>query len=157
MKFWILMIFAVAQPARRMIERINEKIEKIALNPFGVTMKQYEKIEALVDKKSALSNLIVMQERVSSVISRDEAVALQFYSAGRTAKEIGQVKGESPAVVYGKIRSAICKGAKMLEKDGYTQERLEREYLGIAEIKSAYDRVKSQRRKAPTKNCALVF
>ena len=44
MKLYVLIIFRLSDRLEKKIEAMDEKIERIAYDPFGNTVSQYEKI-----------------------------------------------------------------------------------------------------------------
>ena len=148
MKTWILMIFRLAQSARRLIDKLQGKIERIALDPFGRTEEQYKKILALTDKRVALINFIYLHRLIVEAIGSEEATVLELYARGATGREIGEARGESVNQIFVRLRRVMNKASKALKKAGYDCERLEKEYLIFDDFKHAYYKLSCGMRKA---------
>ena len=148
MKTWILLIFRLAQPARRLIDKLQDKIEKIALNPFGRTEVQYERILKLTDKRAAIINLLYLHRLLCEAIGGEEAAIMELYARGKTGREIGEARGESAMQIFVRLRRAFTKGERALKKEGYDLVRLEKEYCSLNEIRDAYLRMENGQRKS---------
>ncbi len=157
MKLWILLIFKLAQPARRLIDKLQEKIERIALDPFGQTERQYERILSLSDKRAAIINLLYMHRMICEKLDSVDATVLELYSRGKTGKEIGEACGETPTQIFIRIRRVVRKAERALVKVGYDEARLEKEYLCFNEIKNVFLRLKIGKRKDNKEVKGLVF
>jgi hypothetical protein len=143
-----MLIFRLAQPARRLIDKLQDKIEKIALNPFGNTELQYERILKLTDKRAAIINLLYLHRVLCEAIGAEEAAIMELYSRGSTGREIGEARGESAMQIFVRLRRAFTKGARALKKEGYDLARFEKEYCGLDEIRSAYLKMDGGQRKS---------
>ena len=79
MKKWILTVFGVQPILGKRVAAIDEKIERIAMYPFGNTLEQCAQIIYLNGYKARLVNLKIMADVISKRIGEDRAKDLAAY------------------------------------------------------------------------------
>ena len=144
MKYWILLVFRLLPGLDKRIEKCDKIIERIALSPFGDTSAQYDEILSQMDKKSKLINLRVMYERLKDKLDKQVFFILCKYASGVPIREIAKSFSITPGALYKRMRKAIDNAVALLENDGYTEERMNKEYLGMPFISVAYARIKNR-------------
>lgn len=141
MKNWILIVFKLLPGLEKRIEKCDRAIERIALSPFGDTSAQYGEILSQMEKKSKLINLSVMFERLKDALDKSDFFLLCKYAAGVPVGELSESLGVKQSTLYKKLRRAFELAAKKLESDGYTEARLEQEYLVFPTVRTLYGRL----------------
>lgn len=144
MKIWILAVFRLASGLCRAIEEYDKKIDRIALDPFGVTLKQYEKVIALSDKKRRLINLKVMYMLLKEKLDEHDIYLITKYARGISVAEIAERLEMKQSAVYKRLNRAIAEAEEVLAKSGYDEKRMECEYGEFRAVKSALMSLKSK-------------
>lgn len=136
MKKWILMIFRIGSLLEQLTDRLDRRVERLALDPFGQTARQYERILELIDKKRRLVNLKVMREMLAHELAADDVFLLAKYAFGMSAAQIAELTNRRESTVYKRLRAALTKAEKTLLAAGYDEARLEREYSEFPIVKN---------------------
>ncbi len=152
MKIWILTIFRLAAEVGKQIDSLEKRIEHIAVNPFGITTKQYEKVLSLGDKRNRLINLRVMHEVICDDLTAEERLMLTRYAFGTSAAQLGEVMGYRVGAVYARIKRALAKAKKTLARCGYDEGRMINEYGEFGEVCSVMARLAVRSRGTTEKN-----
>ena len=134
MKIWVLTIFRLAPKASRLIKSIDERMEKIALDAFGVTSEQYERIIKLNDEKIKIINLAILYKICNEQISEREVDAITRYAKGERVSEIAKDYAVSEGAIRKRIRRALPRCAKRIESLGYNEYKLARQYDDIDKV-----------------------
>ncbi|MBQ8882523.1 MAG: hypothetical protein IJY70_03925 [Clostridia bacterium] len=137
MKIWVLAIFRLAPKASRIIKSIENRVEKIALDAFGITSEQYERIINLNDEKRKIINLAILKRAVEKSVKPRDLDALNRYAFGQSADEISQNSGVGGSAIRKRINRAIIACTEEMEKLGYGASKLEREYSDIPALINA--------------------
>lgn len=141
MKNWILLVFKLLPGLEKRIAGCDRIIERIALSPFGDTAAQYDEILSQMDKKARLVNLGVMLERIKSKLDYTDYFLLCRYAAGVPVSELADGLKLKRGTVYKRLRRILIRAAEILERDGYNEERLEKEYLSLPFVSTLYARL----------------
>lgn len=135
-KKWILFIFRVARSLQRQIDRIDNKIERLALSMGGDTKAQYQKIIELGQMKVKLINLHVMYECAKNALKEDEYAMLVKYAYGERVQGIAEFASISRSTAYLRLARVAEKAARKIYGELNVDERyLEREYGSLPFIK----------------------
>lgn len=151
MKIWILAIFRLSAETEKQISALEAKIENIAINPFGVTVKQYRRVLELSDMRRRMCNLNIMYNLLISELNEEEVFLIAKYAYGLSANEIAAYTGLKPGATYKRINKALNKAEKILKNAGYDYERMEKEYGEFPSVKSVLAILKSKARKSDEK------
>ena len=131
MKIWVLTIFRLAPKANRLVKSIDERMEKIALDAFGVTSEQYERIINLNDEKIKIINLAILCKTCRDSIIERDYIAIMRYARGESANEIALDSGVSGGAIRKRICRALERCCKSLEQAGFSKSKLDSEYAKI--------------------------
>ena len=148
MKIWILAVFRLSAETEKQISDIEARIERIAINPFGVTVKQYRRVLELSDMRRRLSNLGIMYNLLLSELTEEEVFFIAKYAYGLSANEIAVYTGLKAGAAYKRINKALNKAEKILKNAGYDGERMEKEYGEFPCVKSVLAILKNKARKS---------
>ena len=146
MRIWILAVFRLASGLSKAIEEHDKKIERISLNPFGVTLKQYEKVIELSDRKIRLVNMKIMYDLLREKLEQHEVYLISKYARGISVAEIALCLEMKTGTVYKRLNRAVEAAEKILSESGYDEARMEREYSGFPAVKSALMSLKAKAR-----------
>ncbi|MFR1565377.1 MAG: hypothetical protein ACLSUT_02945 [Christensenellales bacterium] len=146
MKIWILVIFRLSSVLERQIEALDKKIERIALNPFGVTEKQYAGIIELSDRRIRLLNMRAMYDVLIRSLSGEEIFLIAKYAFGLSAAEIAELIGVKQGAAYKRIIKAVKRAEKLLADAGFDEERMQKEYLEFSAVVAALNALKGKSR-----------
>lgn len=156
MKYWIMTIIEVYPSLVRMTEKIDSKVEKIALSLEGRTLDKVEAIIKLNDAKVSLINLKVLYERIKDKLTDEEFLLLKEISAGQTLRSCAQSAQKSPAALYRKFVKILQKAGRVLTSLGFDDKKMDDVYLRFPYIKAKMLAVKRRSGKfsqtAPAKN-----
>ena len=139
MMTWILTILHLEDRLEAAAARLDDRIAAVALNPFGDTMRQCERLMRLNDRKRRLVNMQVLSHRLRCCMKAEEAALLRLLHAGVSYGDLAQALGVSKATAYRRVKCAAAKCVRELEKLGFTPERLRREYADVNAVKTVYD------------------
>lgn len=148
MKIWILMIFRLAGELEKQIENLDKRIERVAVNPFGITLKQYEAVLELSDRKSRLVNLKIMYELLLRRLSGDDVFLIAKYASGVSVAEIAQRLQMRASAAYKRINRAIDRAIAELAGAGFDEERMEIEYRDFPAVTVVLNTLKGKARKS---------
>ena len=135
MKTYVLAIFRLSDRLEKSIDAMDKKIEKIAYNPFGDTIKQYDKILEITDKRMRLINLRVMYELMLRKLDGEETMLIARHALGLSAGEIAESMNGS--TVYKRLSRALVRAEKILKEAGFDERRMERDYADVAQLAAA--------------------
>ena len=136
MKKWILTVFGVQPILGKRVAAIDEKIERIAMYPFGNTREQCAQIIYLNGYKARLVNLKIMADVISKRIGQDRAKDLAAYAAGKSAREIASTNGNNQFTVYRRIMKSVAEATEELADCGYDERKMARDYGGMKFIRA---------------------
>ena len=145
MKIWVLTIFRLAPKASRLVKSIDERMEKIALDAYGVTSEQYERIINLNEEKIKIINLAILCKMCSEKLAERDYTAVLRYAKGESSGEIALDYGVSDGAIRKRIRRALDRCEKILASAGYGEKRLVREYAGVECVISARNFIERKR------------
>ena len=148
MKLYVLIIFRLSDRLEKTIEAMDKKIERIAYDPFGNTVRQYEKILEITDVRTRLINLRVMYDLLIRELSGEETLLIARHALGLSSAEIAESLSMKDSTVYKRLRKAIRHAEKTLENAGFDEKRMEREYGNLPQVTSAANVVKHRVRTA---------
>lgn len=134
-KRWILLLMRMGELPERLCDKIDERIERLALDPFGQTKKQYEKILSLTDVKGRIINLKLMRELLVGGLDPAQTFLLTRYAMGYSAAQLAADLDIKESTMYKRVRTAIGRAAAMLERAGFSESRLDDEYASMPAIK----------------------
>lgn len=136
MKKWILFLFRVARSLQRQIDRIDKRIERLALAMGGDTKAQYQKIIELGQTKIKLINLYVMYKCAAGALTDEENAVLIKYAYGERVQEIAEFAGVARSTAYLRLARVAEKAARKIYAELNVDEQyLEREYGSLPFIK----------------------
>lgn len=147
MKLYVLMIFRLNDRLEKTIEAMDKKIERIAYNPFGNTIKQYDAILELTDRRTRLINLKVMYDLLIRELSGEETLLIARHALGFSANEIAESLGMNGSTVYKRLCRAIARAEKLLEDAGFDERRMERDYCDVPQATAAMNVMKRRVRR----------
>lgn len=142
MKLYVLMIFRLNDRLEKTIEAIDRKIERIAYDPFGNTIKQYDAILELTDRRTRLINLKVMYDLMIRELDGEETLLIARHALGFSANEIAESLGMNGSTVYKRLCRAIARAEKILEDAGFDERRMERDYCDVPQVAAAMNMMK---------------
>lgn len=142
MKLYVLIIFRLSDRLEKKIEAMDKKIERIAYDPFGNTVRQYEKILEISDARTRLINLKVMYDLLIRELSGEETLLIARHALGLSSGEIAESLGMNGSTVYKRLCKAIRHAEKVLEKAGFDEKRMERDYGDLPQVTAAKNVVK---------------
>lgn len=128
------------------MDRLDERIAAVALNPFGCTEKQYETVCLLTDEKRRVVNMQVLAHRLLCGITEEERALAGLCLKGDSYAEIAAVLGVSKATAYRKVRILMRKAAAVLVDLGFTEERLRVDYADIRLVRRTYRHICQRQR-----------
>ena len=131
MKTYVLAIFRLSDRLEKSIDAMDKKIEKIAYNPFGDTIKQYDKILEITDKRMRLINLRVMYELMLRKLDGEETMLIARHALGLSAGEIAESMNMNGSTVYKRLSRALVRAEKILKEAGFDERRMERDYADV--------------------------
>ena len=137
MKTYVLAIFRLSDRLEKSIDAMDKKIEKIAYNPFGDTIKQYDKILEITDKRMRLINLRVMYELMLRKLDGEETMLIARHALGLSAGEIAESMNMNGSTVYKRLSRALVRAEKILKEAGFDERRMERDYADVAQLAAA--------------------
>ena len=146
MKIWVLTIFRLAPKASRLVKSIEERMEKIALDAFGVTSEQYERIIGLNEEKIKIINLAILCKMCADGIGERDSDIMMRYARGESSSDIAPDYGISDGAIRKRIRRALCRCEKILIGAGYGERKLEREYAQLDCVTRAKEFVLKKRK-----------
>ena len=147
MKLYVLMIFRLNDRLEKTIEAMDKKIERIAYDPFGNTIKQYDAILELTDRRTRLINLKVMYDLLIRELSGEETLLIARHALGFSANEIAESLGMNGSTVYKRLCRAIARAEKLLEDAGFDERRMERDYCDVPQATAAMNVMKRRVRR----------
>ncbi len=124
MKIWILAIFRLAAGLSKTIDDYDKKIERIALNPFGVSLKQYEKVIELSDNKTRIVNMKIMHDLLKNRLDVNEVYLISKYARGISVAEMAERLEMKASSLYKKLNRAVAAAEEVLKKSGYDEVRM---------------------------------
>lgn len=142
MKLYVLMIFRLSDRLEKTIEAMDKKIERIAYDPFGDTVKQYEKILEISDVRTRLINLKVMYELMIRNLGGDETLLIARHALGLSAGEIAESLNVNAGTVYKRLCRAMRHAEKVLKSAGFDEKRMERDYADVPQVTAAMNMMK---------------
>ena len=148
MKLYVLMIFRLSDRLEKTIEAMDRKIEHIAYDPFGNTIKQYDAILELTDRRTRLINLKVMYALMIRELGGEETLLIARHALGFSANEIAESLGMNGSTVYKRLCRAIAHAEKILEDAGFDESRMERDYCDVPQVTTAMNMMKRRVRPA---------
>ncbi len=120
MKIWILMIFYLNSNLDRLCDKLDNKIEKLALDMSQPCEVLYEKIIALSQKRDDLINLRVLHNNMVDSLTKEESQEMQELATKFFASH-------STSCFRGKIK-ILKKCIQALIKAGYSAEKFKEVY-----------------------------
>lgn len=130
MKNWVLTVSAAAERLAGWMRRIDRRIEGIALDAGGNTARQYEMILDLQDKKVRLINLGVLDGMLSRELGGGYELVKE-YADGRSLTDIAKLRHVSRSTVYRRVQDALNRGGALLQREGYGEDILRKDYAAI--------------------------
>lgn len=140
MRTWIMTILFLAGRLESAAERLDEKAERIALDPKGNTMRQYEKIAEVLDVKRRLVNLRVMAHRLETCLNPSERERIGRAMDGASSAAVAESEGVSRTTAYRRTKRAFLRAAAILDGLGYDAARMEEDYASIPLCRRTYIR-----------------
>ena len=131
MKYWILTILFLGGKLERAADRLDEQMATVALDPFGDTVRQCEKLSVLCDVKRRLVNLHVLSHRLRCDLTDDDVALLRRCMRGESYGEIAAAMKISKATAYRHVKRVIDRCTDVLLALGFDADRMERDYADI--------------------------
>lgn len=131
MKYWILTVLYLGGKLERAADRLDEQMSTVALNAFGDTLQQYEKLSDLCDVKRRLVNLQVLSHRLRSNMTADDIELMRRCMRGESYGEIAAALKISKATAYRHVKRVIDDCTDALQALGFDFDRMERDYADI--------------------------
>jgi DNA-binding NarL/FixJ family response regulator len=123
-------------------ERIESGIEACSRDLRTETIKLFDSLISLNDKKVRVINFKVLGKLIKDKLSADEKKMLKMAAAGKTIEETAAFFNLNKSTVYRKIKASVKKAAGVLNGLSFNAERLEREYKDIPLIYRAMQKFK---------------
>jgi len=131
MKYWILTIFRLKEQMPKLCGRIDNQIERLAVNLTMDTHKLIKAILVLQDRKTRFINMHVLYNRMRAVLSPAEYALVMRYAQGKTLLEIALADGVAECTVSRRLRGAVEVCAAVANNLRFGCERFERDYRDV--------------------------
>lgn len=126
MKLWAITICAIRSKLEKHIAILDDKIEKIALNPNGECIKKCQMITALMNEKSMLINLAVLYDAIKDRIGEQKCQAMERYGLKKTERD------SERAISY------ATEATKVLKNLGYSDKKFTTDYALVKPVTILY-------------------
>ena len=152
-------LYAYPTP-EKLIDRIDDLVEKKALDSmydYSPCIEQCEKIISLTEQKELLIKLKNITETVLDCFNEEECKYFSYKYFKNRPKEFFVGFDTCSRGYFRKQIRLACKFAKALEKNGFSDEIMEKEYWKIDFIKEVYRRVLERENSVNEKKLKLVI